>query len=634
MMPASRIDIPTCYDLVSETVKQPSSSTPKPHVFSANQELFQYLENYAIADKECPEFAVGIYGDWGIGKTFFIQEWLKHRSIKHCYLSLFGISSIDSIEEAIFKTEHPILSSPAMKVSLEATSIFSKNQIAQKFPSLFASLTEEFKKLSNNLRQQSEGEKPSSASLPLLVFDDVERTSLPYPLLFGYLSTLLQCRGYKIILLYNRGKLANICDKQLEELNKDNTFFQSFSDLLQKAIGIEFAFQCDFEDALQTIFTHHPELLDRKLFKSIVSTTGNNLRQVKQALWQFKYRWPAVDQLSIKLSLEQKRSVFSLYLAARCANPQLSFKQISNFVERLAVSEKTNFYTQYADDIPKDFDCPLSPVLIATLVSSDTPRVDLCQQINDFLQAAQEGMPAWRILMNCHFISKEKLDNAVATVFSRLKSSAPLEVGELLHVDGLADTLKDHFYITEVEKVEIHQLVDSRLQRVFNENSEELTLLTNADLNFASWKGYALPNTERTRNLRDRYRDLLQAQHTADLTKELSSASPDFNRIRNLIQQKKTPLSHTLCEQNTKNFVRLLSQWDVCAENTTFAEFFLKEMHHQNLDAKTFFEHVLAHISQPSEPGFALGRFLLMRNHLSSTIKDLYPRDHTSIGAK
>ena len=78
----------------------------KPHILISNKELSQYLVNYAAADKECPEFAVGIYGDWGIGKTFFIQEWLEYHSINHCYLSLFGISSTDDIEKAIFKTEH------------------------------------------------------------------------------------------------------------------------------------------------------------------------------------------------------------------------------------------------------------------------------------------------------------------------------------------------------------------------------------------------------------------------------------------------------------------------------------------------------------------------------------------------
>ena len=629
MMNASLINATAYDDLVSDAAKQPSSSIPKPHVFSANQELFQYLEDYTVADDECPEFAVGIYGDWGIGKTFFIQKWLKYRHLSHCYLSLFGISSLDEIEEAIFKTEHPILSSPAMKASLEVASVFSKNQIAQKFPKLLATLTDEVKNLTNNLQQQSAGVPPSPCGRPLLIFDDVERTSLPYPILFGYLSTLLQCRGYKIVLLYNRNKLANICNKQLKELNKDKTFFQSFGDLFQKAVGIEFAFQGDFEDALQTIFTHHSELLDQKLFKSIVRTNGNNLRQVKQALWQFKYRWPAADQLPVQLSLEQKRSVFSLYLAAHCAHPQLSAKQISSFAERLATGKNSNFYDQFAADIPPDFDCPLSPILIATLVDSKTPRVELCQQITEFLQAAQEDMPAWRTLMNCHFISEAQLDKAVATILSRLKSTTHLEVGELLHVDGLADTLKNHFYITEDTRLEIHELVDDQLQRVFDKNPEELTLLTNADLGFTSWKGYALPDTTRILNLRKRYQDLLQAQRTADLAKELSSPSPDLNRIRELIQQKKPPLSQALCEQNTANFVRLLSQWDACAENTAFVEFFLKEMRHQNLDAKTFLDHVLTQITSPSEPGFALGRFHLMENHLKRTLSKLYPHNRT-----
>lgn len=619
--------------MISDAAKQPSSSMPRPHVFSANQELFQYLEDYTAADKECPEFAVGIYGDWGIGKTFFIREWLRHRPISHCYLSLFGISSIDSIEEAIFKTEHPILSSPAMKTSLEVVSVFSKNQIAQKFPSLFASLNDEFKKLSNNLRQQSNGEPCSSVNHPLLVFDDVERTSLPYPILFGYLSTLLQCRGYKIVLLYNRDKLANICDKQLEALNKDNTFYQSFSDLLQKAVGIEFAFQGDFEDALQSIFTHHPELLDPRLFKSIVKTTGNNLRQVKQALWQFKYRWPAADQLSVQLSPEQKRSIFSLYLAAHCAYPQLSSDQISSFVTRLSINKSQNFYDQYATVISSDFDCPLSPDLLTALVRSDMSRDELRKQINSFL-AAQEDKPAWRTLMDCHFISKNQLDTAVATVFSRLESAIRLEVGELLHIDGLADILKKHFYITEGANHKIHVLVDGRLQRLFDEDPENLILLTEAELDFTPWGGYALPNTERIRALRKQYQDLLQAQHTADLTKELSSPSPNFSRIRDLIQKRKPPLSQKLCEQNTKHFVRLLSDWDAYANNTTFAEFFLKEMYRQQLDAQAFLDNILKQITPPSDPGFALGRFRLMKNHLTSTLKELYPQDHTATGAK
>lgn len=110
----------------------PENNTPagkEPHILTVNKELSQYLDNYVVADKECPEFAVGIYGDWGIGKTFFIQEWLEYHSISHCYLSLFGISSTDDIEKAIFKTEHPVLSSPALQATLEVASVLTQNNV-------------------------------------------------------------------------------------------------------------------------------------------------------------------------------------------------------------------------------------------------------------------------------------------------------------------------------------------------------------------------------------------------------------------------------------------------------------------------------------------------------------------------
>lgn len=608
-------------DMISDAAKQPSSSTPQPHVFSANQELFQYLENYTAADNECPEFAVGIFGDWGIGKTFFIREWLKYRHLNHCYLSLFGISSIDSIEEAIFKTEHPILSSPAMKVSLEAVSVFSKNQIARKFPKLLVTLTDEVKKFSNNLQQQSEGDIHSSASLPLLVFDDVERTSLPYPLLFGYLSTLLQCRGYKIVLLYNWDKLDNICNKQLEALNEDNTFFQSFNDLLQKAVGIEFAFQGDFEDALQKIFAHHPELLPRNLefYQSIVEKTGNNLRQVKQALWRFKYRWPS----EIRLPQEQKRTIFTLYLAASCEFPLLHADDISPFMQRISIEHKRNFYDKYASIIPSDFACPLSPDLMTMLVCPDTPREYLFQQIEDFFLTEKKGIPAWRTLMDYNFITQEQFDKAVADIVSQLKSSQPQEVGELLHIAELADRLKNAQYITEEKLSELLSLTDSKLEHLFAENPENLAFLATAAPNFLTWGGYSFSSTEHVLALHQKYNNLLFEKRADRLTESLSATSVNFEDIRDTILQEELPLSQKLCDRNVNNFVQLLSQPDASAENARFAVFFMKAMQRQQLNAKAYFTNVLNQIQPPKNDRFALARYQLMKKTLTIALESL-----------
>lgn len=615
MMTSSLIEFSPYDDRISDVAKQPSSSAPQPHVFSVNQELFQYLENYTTADNECPEFAVGIYGDWGIGKTFFIREWLKYHHLSHCYLSLFGISSIDSIEEAIFKTEHPILSSPAVKASLEVASVFSKNQIAQKFPKLLVTLTDEVKKLSNNLQQQSEGVSPSPCARPLLVFDDVERTSLPYPILFGYLSTLLQCRGYKIVLLYNRDKLANICEKQLESLNKDNTFYQSFGDLLQKAVGIEFAFQGDFRDALQTIFANHSELLstELELYQCIVEKTGHNLRQVKQALWRFKYRWPS----AVLLPQEQKQAVFTLYLAASCEFPLLHADDISPFMQRIAIEHKCNFYDKYASVIPSDFACPLSPDLMTMLVCPDTPRENLLRQINIFLQAAKEGTPAWRTLMNYHFISENQFTQALSDIHSRLASPLHLKAGELLHIIELAGRLQVDFYLSEKQSAELIALASNRLQILFEESPENLSVLDEPDFRQCTWGGYGFSPSPQVEALYRHYRHLFQEKQEISLTAALSSVPPNINMARKLILNKKPLLSSYLCEANKANFINMLSTPDTCTEGTMFAEFFMKEMQLQRLDAKLFFSDILNEILPPTENRFAQARFKLMKEHLT-----------------
>lgn len=614
----------------TDTPENNLSAGKKPHILTVNKKLSEYLDNYVATNNECPEFAVGIYGDWGIGKTFFIQEWLEYHNINHCYLSLFGISSTDDIEKAIFKTEHPILSSPALQATLEVASVLTQNNgLSEKFPPLLNALNGELKKLNDNLPQHVETLSNKTCSRPILVFDDIERTSLPYPVLFGYLSMLSQSRHYKIILLYNRDKLAQIYNKQRRALNRNKTFFQSFQDLFQKSVGIEFLFKGDFEDALQTIFAQHTELLNTSLFIEIIQQTGNNLRRVKQTLWQFKNCW-AYDSL---FSSEQKQAIFSVYLATSCTFFDPTIDQITQFAARLSTSREPNFYSQY--NIPSNFECPLSPHLIALLIKQNTEQNDLHRQIREFVAATNNKEDfAWRTLMNSHFINKNQLYEAIKIIRSRLKSSEHQEVGELLHIVGLSERLKNELYIDEDTAYEMRKLVSAKLQAIFDKDPESLSFLTESDLNHLSWGGYGIPNTKTIRVLHDKFLSLLQNKRTDNFTAALSSNSPNFEQIRDLIQNKKISISKKLCEKNISNFVRLLSQWDTCAQNLMFAEFFMKEMQHQHMDAKAFFSDILNKIKSPSDQGFDRGRYLFVQEHLKYTLMKLYPEDDSNNDTK
>ena len=69
-----------------------------------NQQVKAYL-TYYIAFSYPPHFAVLLNGPWGIGKTFLLKEFLKPLAgeMKCVYVSLYGLTSFDEIDDAIFR---------------------------------------------------------------------------------------------------------------------------------------------------------------------------------------------------------------------------------------------------------------------------------------------------------------------------------------------------------------------------------------------------------------------------------------------------------------------------------------------------------------------------------------------------
>ena len=86
----------------------------------------EHIENYCIEYIESdfnPQFAILLKGEWGCGKTYFINKLISRYSSKGqkiqrneiIYLSLFGISNISEIDERLYQKMHPFLSSEQFK---------------------------------------------------------------------------------------------------------------------------------------------------------------------------------------------------------------------------------------------------------------------------------------------------------------------------------------------------------------------------------------------------------------------------------------------------------------------------------------------------------------------------------------
>lgn len=84
-----------------------------------NAHVENYLNYYCGLDNG-PGFAVLLKGDWGVGKTWFIKDYLQ-RSMERLgepiYISLYGVSTLSQVEDKFFEVLHPLLSSKPAKLA-------------------------------------------------------------------------------------------------------------------------------------------------------------------------------------------------------------------------------------------------------------------------------------------------------------------------------------------------------------------------------------------------------------------------------------------------------------------------------------------------------------------------------------
>ncbi len=85
---------------------------------SKNQHLLDYL-GYYLSLTHSPHYAVLISGPWGVGKTYQVKQFLQRHQPKPeklLYVSLYGLSTLDEIRDALFQAAYPLLTGKPAKI--------------------------------------------------------------------------------------------------------------------------------------------------------------------------------------------------------------------------------------------------------------------------------------------------------------------------------------------------------------------------------------------------------------------------------------------------------------------------------------------------------------------------------------
>jgi nucleoside-triphosphatase THEP1 len=247
---------------------------------SINSHIEAYLDYYCNCGLSAPGFAVLLKGEWGSGKTWFINKYrekLKENNQKCLYVSLYGMTSFSEIEDTFFQQLHPILSSKGMAITGK----------------IFKGV------LKGTLKVDLDGDKKDDGSLNLqipeinipeylkntdkciLIFDDLERCQIDIGHILGYINSFVEHQGLKVVIIANETEL----------LKQDK-----YNSIKEKLIGKTFNVVLDFTGALEYFIcsvknTKVREFLNdnTQLIQEIYKTAGcENLRILKQIVLDFE----------------------------------------------------------------------------------------------------------------------------------------------------------------------------------------------------------------------------------------------------------------------------------------------------------------------------------------------------------
>ncbi len=258
-----------------------------------NTHVYKYL-NWYIRLKVKPGFAVMVKGPWGCGKTHLVRSFLdeldKTEEIKHLYVSLYGVSSKEEIEDQFMRQLHPVLTG--------RTAVLTGRLLR----AALGVVRFDWDSSENTTVGYSGGVIPDSSianelnKLPdqILVFDDIERCGMPLNEILGYINYLVEKEDFKAIVLADERKLEGVV------VNGDSTY----EEVVEKLIGMKLEVKPEtlsvYNDCVRIVIKS--SIVQKVLMKNMNTvveivdrSSHNNMRTLKKTIIDFGRLWDCLD---------------------------------------------------------------------------------------------------------------------------------------------------------------------------------------------------------------------------------------------------------------------------------------------------------------------------------------------------
>ncbi len=169
----------------------------KSQTLKESSDLENYLSYYQ--GLQTPRYAVLVTGAWGVGKTFQVRSAIPPEI--HYYVSLFGMRSAEEIDAAVFSQMDPL--------KAEARAIAEENAKTSVLGVPVGALGSLYARY--GLKRQVKSDR-------IIIFDDLERSSIEPKELLGAINQYVEHHGCRVVVIAHDGELSNELKHQKEKI--------------------------------------------------------------------------------------------------------------------------------------------------------------------------------------------------------------------------------------------------------------------------------------------------------------------------------------------------------------------------------------------------------------------------------
>lgn len=488
-----------------------------------NTQLISYLDEYL--QMQTPQFAVMITGKWGCGKTYFIKnikdQWCSSNKnvsensidLKPIYLSLNGLSSINSVIRKVKTVLYPILYSKGATVA--KTVILSALRIASKS---FLDLDKDGAGEDMNNLLDAEGIievfKSDSDTLEgnrVMILDDVERCKIPLDELFGFINSIVEHSNSKVILICDEEKLAEVATKE--------SLATQYKNFKEKLIGQTFALEVNYADVAGQFIDKlsYPIINNNRnlIIDLFIASSRENLRLIRHCLIDIKRIFEQLPE-NIKENPNYDQFVKNIVayvviasIETRFGNNGIDYYQSYTFNDEakkvsLELEQRYNpileKYHIYGSSYTIPFKFLLEYIRNGFLASPDY-LVSECRMLKS------RNLANWEKLWNSYRLSNVEFSELLLNEKKRFYNKELQYVFEVIHLSGILLSLEKR-QLTKLNRKHIVRVAKKTIENIINRYNNDFSRI------YPDSRGYEFQesNAEEMQEIVDFARDKYIAQ--------------------------------------------------------------------------------------------------------------------------